>query len=197
MGWWLGVAVLLQAFLLAADDPLAYAQQLQFFIGAACLTLLVVYCWRSRRYLNSHADMLLIMWTSGGLGMLVEMPARGHAAHLTHIAGWWPMCAGMLALGLAPAIAFSRCLLAARRHGYLLPALLIDSSSMLGGMSISACIPVGHGPWMTISRHFSMLGGMTIGMIAGMTIRSALFEKSGLEAPSRKEAVHDSVETRV
>jgi hypothetical protein len=103
----------------------------------------------------------------------------------------------MLALGILPAVAFSRCLRTARHHGYLFPALLIDSSSMLGGMSIAACIPAAHGPWMMISQHFSMLGGMTIGMIAGMIIRSAVFERRPLEAQARKEAVHDSVETRV
>lgn len=197
MGLWLGLAVLLQASLLLGDAPLSYSQRLQVFIGAICLSLLVTYCWRSRRYLNSHADMLIIMWASGGLGMLFEMPVSSHAAPLIHIAVWWRMCAGMLALGILPAVAFSRCLRTARHHGYLFSALLIDSSSMLGGMSIAGCIPAAHGPWMMTSQHFSMLGGMTIGMIAGMTIRSAVFERRPLEAQARKEAVHDSVETRV
>jgi hypothetical protein len=185
MGLWLGTAVLLQALLLAADAPLSHAQSVQYFAGAICLMLLVIYFWRSRRYLNSHADMLLIMCASGGLGMLAGMPMPGHAAHETHMAAWWQMCGWMLLFGLAPAIAFSRCLRAARHHGYLLWALLIDCSSMLAGMWVSRNVAIGHGTWMMISQHFTMLGGMTLGMIVGMWIRSALFETS---IPEMEEA---------
>jgi hypothetical protein len=171
-GLWLGLAVLLQALLLAADAPLSGLQLVQFFLGTACLMLLVVYLWRSRLYLNSHADMLLIMFTSGGLGMLAGMSSpMSHAADLT---AWCRMCLGMFVLGLAPAIAFSRCLLAARRHGYLMRALLVDSSTMLAGMWLSSRITIEHGEWMMLARHVTMLAGMMFGMAAGMWVRSSL-----------------------
>jgi hypothetical protein len=174
LGWWLGAAVLLQALLLATDTPLSHAQLLQYFICAICLMLLVLTCWRWRRYFNPHTDMLLIMCASGGLGTLFGTPM---ASHVMHFAVWSRMCAWMLAFGLVPSVAFSRCLRAARHHGYLVWALLIDSSTMLAGMWISTRLEGGHGTWQMISQHVAMLGGMTLGMILGMSIRSVLFER--------------------
>lgn len=190
IGLWLGLAVLLQALLLSADTPMSRAQLMQFFLGAACLILLVVYLWRSRFYLNSHADMLLIMFTSGGLGMLFGMSS--HMSHATDFIVWWRMCLGMFVLGLPPAIAFSRCLRTARRCGYLFRALLIDSSAMLGGMWLSTCVRIEHGEWMMISRHFTMLAGMMLGMAAGMWVRSlVLFPKP---SQTRRELISDTSE---
>jgi hypothetical protein len=190
IGLWLGFAVLLQALLLAADAPLSRAQAVQFYLGAICLMLLVIYLWRSRLYLNSHADMLLIMFASGGLGMLLGM--WSHMSHAADFTVWWPMCTGMFALGLAPAIAFSRCLRAARRHNYLLRALLIDSAAMLAGMWLSTSVGIGHGEWMMMSRHFTMLGGMMLGMIAGMGIRSAFLSPVRLQ--TRRGLTNDTSE---
>src|SRR6185312_8588374 len=81
IGLWLGFAVFLQALLIAAIAPMSRAQALQFLLGAICLMLLVTYLWRSRLYLNSHVDMLLIMFASGGLGMLLGM-----SSHMSHAA---------------------------------------------------------------------------------------------------------------
>lgn len=170
IGLWLGLAVLLQTLLLSANTPMSRAQLMQFFLGAACLALLVVYLWRSRLYLNSHADMLLIMFTSGGLGMLSGMSS--HMSHAADFFVWWRMCLGMFVLGLAPSIAFSRCLRVARRRGYLFRALLIDSSAMLAGMWLSTFVKIEHSEWMMISHHFTMLAGMMLGMAAGMWVRS-------------------------
>jgi hypothetical protein len=170
IGFWLGFALLLQALLLAAEAPMSRSQLMQFLLGTVCLTLLVVYLWRVRLYLNSHADMLLIMFTSGGLGMLAGMSS--HMSPASDFIVWCRMYLGMFVLGLAPAIAFSRCLLAARRRGYLLRAVLIDSSAMLAGMWLSTCLRFGHGEWMMMSRHFTMLAGMMLGMAAGMWVRS-------------------------
>jgi hypothetical protein len=190
IGLWLGFAVFLQALLIAAIAPMSRAQALQFLLGAICLMLLVTYLWRSRLYLNSHVDMLLIMFASGGLGMLLGMSS--HMSHAADFTVWWPMCAGMFVLGLAPAIAFGRCLRAARRHGYLLRALLIDSSAMLAGMWLSAFVTIGHGEWMMMSRYFTMLGGMMLGMIAGMGIRSIFL--SPLRLQTRRELTNDTSE---
>ncbi len=173
LGFWLGLAIVLQALLLAAEVPMSRAQLVQYFAGAICIMLLVIYLWRSRLYLNSHIDMLLIMLASGGLGMQLGMAMPAGMAHMPHVVDWWRMCAWMLALGLAPAIVFSRCLRTARRNGYLLWALLIDSSAMLVGMWASTYLGGMHGDSM-MSRHFTMLGGMMLGMIVGMWIRSAL-----------------------
>ena len=167
--------------------------QIQFFLGAVCLAVLVIYLWRSRLYLNSHVDMLLIMFASGGLGMLLGMSS--HMSHAADFVAWWPMCTGMFILGLAPAIAFSRCLRAARRHGYLLKALLIDSSAMLAGMWLSASVTIGHGEWMMISRYFTMLAGMMLGMIAGMGIRSIFLPPLRLQ--TRRELTNDTSEACV
>jgi hypothetical protein len=190
IGFWLGLAVLLQALLLAADAPMSRGQLMQFFLGTVCLILLVVYLWRSRLYLNSHADMLLIMFASGGLGMLAGMSS--HMTHATDFIVWCRMCLGMFVLGLAPAIAFSRCLRAAHQRGYLFRALLIDSSAMLAGMWLSTCVRIEHGEWMMISRHFTTVAGMMLGMAAGMWVRSLVL----FPAPSqiRKELTNDTSE---
>jgi hypothetical protein len=193
IGVWLGFAVFLQALLIAAVVPMSRAHQIQFFLSAVCLTLLVIYLWRWRLYLNSHVDMLLIMFASGGLGMFLGMSS--HMSHAADFAAWWPMCTGMFILGLAPAIGFSRCLRAARRHGYLLKALLIDSSAMLAGMWLSASVTIGRGEWMMISRYFTMLAGMMLGMIAGMGIRSIFL--SPLRLQTRRELSNDTSEACV
>ena len=152
-------------------------QSAQYLAGAICFMLLAFYFWRWRRFLNSHVDMLLIMCASGGLGMLLGMPMPSHAAHSANSAALWRMCVWMFVFGFAPALLFSRCMRTAYRHGYLLWALLIDCSAMLAGMWISSQVRLGHEHWTAIGRHLTMLGGMTVGMIFGMWIRSALFRK--------------------
>jgi hypothetical protein len=188
LGWWLGLAVFLQALLLAADASLSHMQLAQYLTGTICVMLLVVYFWRSRSYLNSHVDMLLIMFASGGLGMQLGMTMPNHAVHMAHMVAWWRMCAWMFALGLVPAIAFSRCLRTARRHGYLLWALVIDSFSMLGGMWAAVHVELVQSDWTPISRHFTMLSGMMLGMIVGMWIRSIALSARAPEP----EKVHEA-----
>ena len=188
LGLWLGLAIVLQALLLAAEAPMSRTQLVQYFTGAICIMLLVIYLWRSRLYLNSHIDMLLIMLASGGLGMQLGMAMPAGMAHMPHVVDWWRMCAWMFALGLAPAIVFSRCLRTARRNGYLLWALLIDSSTMLVGMWASTYLGSMHGDSTMMSRHFTMLGGMMLGMIVGMWIRSALL----FARTSELEKVHET-----
>ena len=190
IGFWLGLAVLLQSLLLAADSRMSRGQLMQFFLGTVCLILLVVYLWRSRLYLNSHADMLLIMFASGGLGMLAGMSS--HMPHTTDFIVWSRMCLGMFVLGLAPAVAFSRCLRAARRRGYLFRALLIDSSAMLAGMWLSTFVRIEHGEWMMISRHLTTLAGMMLGMAAGMWVRSLVLFPTPLQV--RRDLTNDTSE---
>lgn len=170
IGGWLGLAVFLQAVLLAVAGSLSYGQIAQLLTGAICLTLLVMSLWQWRIHLNAHADMVLIMFASGGLGMLLGMPDT--KSHAMDFVAWWRMCGGMIVLGLVPAIAFSRCLRAARREGRLLWSLSIDITAMLAGMWLANCAKTEHGEWMALTRHASMLGGMTLGMVAGMWIRS-------------------------
>jgi hypothetical protein len=173
IGFWLAIAVLLQAVLLAAAASMTRAQAVEFFLGAVCLMLLVIWLWRVRLYLNSHVDMILIMCASGGLGMLLGLPMPSHMGHAVGAAAWWRMCTGMFALGLTPAIAFTRCLRTARRLHLLAKALLIDSAGMLVGMWLSSFLRIGEGDRTMIVQHFTMLGGMTVGMLAGMWTRSA------------------------
>jgi hypothetical protein len=188
IGAWLGVAVFLQALLLAADASLSRTQFVQYFTGVVCILLLVVYFWRSRLYLNSHVDMLLIMFASGGLGMQLGMTMSGHAAHMAHGIVWWRMCVWMFSFGLAPAIAFSRCLRTARRDGYLIWAVLIDSLSMLAGMWAASYFGAAHSSWTMMNRHFAMLGGMMLGMIVGMWIRSVLLAARAPRLRERRQA---------
>jgi hypothetical protein len=171
IGAWLGFAILLQAVLLAANTSMSRVQAVQFFAGAICLMLLVATLWRARFYFNPHADMLLIMFASGGFGMLLGMPLSHHMSHMVDFT-IWRMCAGMLLFGFAPAVAFSRCLRAARQRGVLAVALLIDFSAMLAGMWLSTRVRIGPDEQLVFNRHLAMLGGMMLGMIAGMWIRS-------------------------
>jgi hypothetical protein len=190
IGFWLGLTVLLQALLLAADAPMSRAQLMQFFLGAVCLILLVVYLWRSRLYLNSHADMLLIMFTSGGLGMLAGMSS--HMSHATDFIVWCPMCLGMFVLGLAP----PHCLqpvLALCPPAWILGKSAADRSFRDARRHVAFHLrKIEHGEWMMISRHFAMLAGMMLGMAAGMWVRSlVLFPMS---PQTRRELTNDTSE---
>jgi hypothetical protein len=192
MAWWLALAVLLQAALIVNGSPATRAQSIQFVCGAVCLALLVASLWNARRYLNSHTDMLLIMFASGGLGMCLSM--SGHMHHANPAASW-PMWAGMLALGFAPAIFFSRCLKTARQRGYLGRAVLIDFAAMFAAMWLSSSANIQYGSWTEAGQHFNMLGGMLVGMLAGMWIRSVLLFPAQRQAG--KALTRDTSEARV
>jgi hypothetical protein len=166
---WLGVSVFLQAWLIGAPS-------IQYYIGAGCLALLAASLWRSRSYLNPHVDMLLIMLASGGLGMLVASPG-----HIACAMGSWRGYGWMVLFGFAPAIPLSRCLRVALRQGYLLWALLIDAGTMFAGMWLSGQTGAGHGEWAVLTQHMTMLGGMLVGMLIGMWMRSALFGSRSLQ----------------
>lgn len=190
--WWLAVAVLLQAAVIVNGSPVTRAQAIQFVCGAACISLLVGTLWNVRRYLNPHTDMLLIMFASGGLGMCLSI--SGHMHHGNPVASW-QMWVGMLALGFVPAIFFSRCLHTARRRGYLGQAILIDLVAMFAGMWFSGTANIQYGHWTETGRHLTMLGGMIVGMLAGMWIRSVLFFPA--QRKTRGALTHDTSEARV
>ena len=159
---WLGASVFLQAILLGRHLEIGLGSSIQYYAGAACFAVLTAALRRFRTWLNPHVDMVLIMLASGGLGMFAAQPAANHVACSMNS---WRAYGWMLLFGLGPAIPLSRCLRAALRHGYLLWALLIDASTMIGGMWLSSRANGGHGDWAVLTRHLTMLGGMTVGML--------------------------------
>lgn len=178
----LGAAVFLQALLLGVPTEMGIGGSIQYYAGAAGLAALTVVLWRYRALLNPHADMFLIMLAAGGLGMFA-IPG-----HLACTVGSWSAYGWMLLFGLGPAIPLARCLQTALRHGYLLRAILIDAVTMIAGMWLASRITGGH----VLLQHLRMLGGMSIGMMLGMWIRSAM-----LESRSRSEAFQGNCRAEV
>ncbi len=160
-----GVAV--QGILLWNASGLKFPEAIQYWAALAFVAALVMELWRWRRYLNPHADMLLIMFAMGGAGM----GFGGMSCHITGWADWLRMNGLMLSIGLAPAVPLSRCLQAARREGTLLSTLLLDGVGMLAGMKLASLVSLATlTPWASIVSHAVIMTGM----IAGMGVAMAL-----------------------
>ncbi len=144
---------------------------LQGPIAAAALAALVFELWTIRRHLNQHTDMLLLMTSYGGLGMLLGGPA----CHLTALA-----FVGMFALGLPTTLYGSRCLRAAHQQHRLLPTIAADILGMFGGMWLGHVCISGHNPML---HHVSMLAGMLLGMLGLQLLLQVLRERRVTNTP--------------
>ena len=164
----LAAGVAAQGILLWYASRLPFREAIQYWTALALIVALIVELWRWRRYLDPHADMLLIMFSTGG----AVMALGGESCHAM---GWGDSLrinGLMLVAGILPAIPFSRCLQAARWEGTLGSALLLDSLGMLGGMQLASLISVAPSThWATIVDHAVMMLGMTGGMGAAMLLR--------------------------
>lgn len=158
------------------------------FMAAGILAFFAVaLLWHARRLLPAHIDMLVIMFSFGGFGMLLGSWADAGLQYplpfllvcpMHGPQGSWLnwMSVGMLAFAIPPSVAWSRCLLPLRGHsGALITALAIDAVGMFVGMELG-------GRWLSrwcsvsignsfAGMHVAMLGGMVAGMAAAMPVR--------------------------
>jgi hypothetical protein len=158
-----------QAAVLLERSPLNLAERVQFCSLTAGVAVLVVQLWRTRRYLTAHADMLLLMFSLGGAGMIAGLP-DGASCHPTGWVHTFRMDGMMIMAGLLPAIPLSRCLRQARRNGTLVSTLALDTVGMLVGMRLASLVSFSVPPgWALIVSHALMMAAMLAGMAAAMT----------------------------
>ncbi len=145
--------------------------------GGLCFTLAVSILAFTRMRWGAHLDMHLAMAGWGGLGMLLPSLWYGSICH--HDFNWnhylW-MSLGMWVFSLVPIWREARCLAQARREGKGLSTLLLDGIGMQLGMGL-AHLPIEWIPmvdpraaWFS---HFSMLAGMSMGMMVAQYFSSA------------------------
>ena len=157
MMWILAVATIAQGWILLGPASLEVAVPVA--LGVALL-------WRIRAFLPAHADMLILMAALGGFGMLLPVLYGAPACHLDgHRTA---MYLGMILLPAGPCWTQARCVLEARRQGWVHWLLLGDLVGMVAGMEGASLIGRGR-PWL---HHVLMLVGMLLGMGVNMTIVS-------------------------
>ena len=177
----LALASAAQASLVLYRQPASPSDSQRFILGATAICIVVALLWIVRGWLNSHADMLLLMGGFGGLGMMLgDIADNAPSCHLGSLQFFSWMNAGMVVGGFIPAISFSRCLISARRAGRLPSVIAADLIGMWLGMAIPG--------WM-ISRleispsllgilaHPVSLSSMLAGMTIGMTFSAVWLER--------------------
>lgn len=174
----------------------SWPRALEWLLVSGLAALATGQAWRTRHHLHAHADMLLLMFGYGGLGMLagwwvdagfvapLHCPAHmGLARGLTS----WMTCL-MVVFALPPCLAYSRCIAAVRSSpGRLALVIAIDIASMIAGMFamgrwLGPALAAGLGE-RRAGMHVAMLGGMLAGMLAGMLFRDWLLERIPTRAP--------------
>ncbi len=167
---WIVGAGLLQLAILYVHSPWSAA----LGVGAGALWILGMFSITRLRW-DSHLDMILIMASFGGFGMVLPtLLFPGPACHLQQsVSGFVYMTGGMLLLAAPLSWRFARCIIEARRDGYGGLALAVDLIGMQAGMilghfSISRW-PMGDTRLVWI-HHALMLVSMLLGMLAGMAV---------------------------
>ena len=167
----LAAGVIMQAAVLTDRTPLTLPERIQLWAVGAGVAILVTQLWRWRGYLTPHADMLLLMFSLGGAGMILGLPA-GSSCHSAGLADTVRANSMMIVAGLLPGLSLSRCLRQARREGTLLAALTLDATGMFLGMTLVSSLPfAAAAPWQPIVSHTLMVAGMLAGMGAAMIAR--------------------------
>jgi hypothetical protein len=163
--------VIMQAVVLAGRSPLNLLERVQFFAAAVGAAILVAQLWRWRQYFSPHADMLVLMLSLGGAGMLLSVLDDPSC----HADGWAETIrinSIMVVTGLLPAVPLSRCLQQARRSGTLVRTLALDTIGMIFGMKIVTFLSLKTSArWEPIVTHGLMITGMLAGMGVAMVAR--------------------------
>lgn len=174
MIWLIAVAVLAQGWVLARGASLSFALP-----AAAAVAML----WSVRRFLPSHADMLILMAAFGGLGMLGPVLAGAPACHLDgHRAS---MYLGMILLPAYPCWTQARCVLQAHREGWAHWLGLGDLAGMAIGMELAAAWMPMTEPWI---HHLAMTLAMLLGMAIAMSA-AAWVRRATVKTDSRGQAI--------
>ena len=171
----LSLAYALQGALLFHQQTLSASDTRRLIFATATLSLIGGFAWMERRWLNSHADMLLLMGGFGGLGMLLGSLAEGSpSCHIGNMHFFSFMTAGMLLGGFLPAAFLSRCLLTARIQGRFLAVIAFDSTGMWMGMAFPlwTLSALGLGPPPRELLHPLLATGMLSGMLTTMAFRT-------------------------
>ncbi len=169
---WIIGAGLLQLAILYVHSPWPAAMG----VGVGALLILGMVSVTRLRW-DSHLDMILIMASFGGLGMILPtLLLPGPACHLQQsTSGFLAMTAGMLLLSAPLSWHSARCIIEARREGYGGLALAVDLAGMQAGMMLGHLSmtvsrwPVGD-PRLVWIHHSLMLVSMLLGMLASMAV---------------------------
>jgi hypothetical protein len=183
-GFILAMGVIIQAAVLAQSPALTLRERIQFALVATGIAILVARLWRWRRFLTPHADMLLLMFSLGGAGMILVLPA-GSSCHSIGFADTVRANSIMIATGLLPGVPLSRCLQQARQQGTLLSTLALDAIGMFLGMAVVSFLPLATVPrWQPVVSHTVMLAGMLAGMGVTMIARQSWSQRKSSRALS-------------
>lgn len=174
VGLSLAVGVAAQAGWILHFSTLSMPDQLQAWLCSLVMAVAVAQLWQSRRLMESHADMLLMMASFGGLGMLIGPRLAGitvPACHEPGLLSWASMFLGMTA-GALPALRYSRCLQVARKRRTLTRVLVLDAIGMQLGMMAGHYLAIRLALSMpaagALISHVAMVAGMLIGMRVAM-----------------------------
>ncbi len=160
-------------------------------VGLGALLILGMFSLTRLRW-DSHLDMILIMASFGGLGMILPtLFLPGPPCHLLQTrSGFLLMTGGMLLLSAPLSWHFARCIIEARREGQGGYALLVDVIGMQAGMILGHLImsrwPMGD-PRLVWMHHGLMLVSMLLGMLASMAVLR-WYVKPSLSAPQSSRA---------
>ena len=171
----LSLAYALQGALLFHQQTLSASDTRRLVFATASLSFIGGFAWMERRWLNSHADMLLLMGGFGGLGMLLGSLAEGSpSCHMGNMHFFSFMTAGMMLGGFLPAAFLSRCLRTAKIQGRLLAVIAFDSIGMWMGMAFPlwTVSAFGLGPPPRELLHPLLVTGMLSGMLTTMALRT-------------------------
>ncbi len=193
VAWSMAAAVLLQGVNLVLMGRLGVGAALQLMLVTGALALVTAQAWRLRMALNHRVDMLLVMATFGGLGMLlgwwvdlgfVAPPVAGmsfggtatgqqaYGRTVLEAATSW-MTVGMLVGAIPPALPLTRCAKLARGswRRWVSTHLVGNLAMVFGMILVGRWLGSGIGRLVgshLVGSHLAMMVGMLVGMEAGM-----------------------------
>ena len=176
--WWIIGAGLLQLAILYMHSPWPAA----LGMGIGALLILGMFAITRLRW-DSHLDMILIMASFGGLGMILPtLLVPGPACHLQQTtSGFLLMTGGMLLLAIPLSWHTARCILEARNEGHGGLAFAADLIGMQAGMMLGH-LPMNRWPMgdprLVWIHHALMLVSMLLGMLASMAVLRWYVKKS-------------------
>ncbi|MCZ2152600.1 MAG: hypothetical protein LC114_01675 [Bryobacterales bacterium] len=191
----IAIFLVAQMGLLEREGAVPALFRVEIWVITLSLAALAARAWLVRRMLPAHADMLLLMLSWGGLGMLWGWVLDGglsamqsHMGHhsiagaaaapvysgLTRFVNWMNAC--MLLFAFPPSVVWARCLAPYRQFPVrLVWVLALDAAGMIFGMMAGATL-IGHALGMMLTaaafaHHLGMLVGMLGGMLLTMAVR--------------------------
>ena len=177
----LGLATYGQGLMLVYLGRLSGAMVAQTLLVAAVTGVVVHQAWTHRGLLSHRVDMVLVMLSLGGFGMIVGWwidfgfgPAVMHPGGKPFLAAVFSWMTGLMLLGSVPAsFALTRCARLARGNPRRwVSTHVVGNAAMivcmiLGGRMVGRPLAALTGSF-AVGHHVGMVIGMVLGMFAGM-----------------------------